>query len=83
MKKITILKKSQNSSLNFFLCKIKKRLKYFTRNSNSCLILKKKLFIYHNQFFFLPIFFDLLIFFRKSTNNPSPFVNFAQKKKKN
>lgn len=82
MKKITILKKSQNSSLNFFLCKIKKRLKHFTRNSNSCLILKKKLFIYHNQFFFLPIFFDLLIFFRKSTNNPSPFVNYALKKKK-
>ncbi len=98
MKKITILKKNQNSSLSFFLAKIKKRLKYFIRRSNSYLVLKKSLkkslrkflkknlkknlFIYHNQILFLPIFFDLIIFFRKSTNKPSLFLKFFQKKQK-
>lgn len=82
MKKITILKKNQNSSLNIFLVKIKKYSKYFNSSSTSCAAQKKKLIIHHNQTFFLPIFFDLLIFFRKSTSSPSPFVKFFQKKQK-
>ena len=82
MKNIKYLKKNQTSSLNFFLLAIKKNsFQYFSRNKKNIFFKNKLLNISHNKFFLFPIFFDLVIFFRKTNKQDSPFIKYLKKKK--
>ncbi len=84
MKKVQILKKDQKFSLEFFLSKIQKTfyfLKYTTKfKLNKYLKIKSKKKISHNQIFFLPFFFDLVFFIKKSKQKKSIFFHFLKKK---
>lgn len=87
MIKIQILKKDQKSSLDFFLSKIQKTfcfLKFTIKfKFNKYLKIKAKKRISHNQIFFLPFFFDIVFFIKKSKQKKSIFVHYLKKKIKN
>lgn len=84
MKKIEILQKDQKNSLFLFLDKIQTTF-YFLKFLNKFKYnqyLKKKIQkkINHNKFFFLPFFFDVVIFLKNSNKEQSIFVRFLKKK---
>lgn len=84
MKNIEILQKNQKTSLDIFLYKIK-NIFYFLKflnkfRYNQYLKKKVKKKIIHNKIFFLPFFFDIVLFLKNSKKKKSIFVKYLRKK---